>query len=157
MDEIGQDANPHDLQEVADFLGRETWQGVEDRRAIGLLAEHSIHKQTVPVLADRTGLTIGVSHFPPGTSKWNKIEHRLLCHITENWRGRPLVDHETIVQLIGSVRTSTGLSVKSKLDVRTYQTGITVSDAQMDQPNIVAAAFHGEWNYTIKPTRPQCR
>ncbi len=108
-------------------------------------------------LADRTGLTIGVSHLPPGTSKWNKIEHRLFCHITENWRGRPLVDHETIVQLIGSVRTSTGLSVKSKLDVRTYQTGITVSDAQMDQLNIVAAAFHGEWNYTIKPTRPQCR
>jgi hypothetical protein len=108
-------------------------------------------------LADRTGLTIGVSHFPPGTSKWNKIAHRLFCHITENWRGRPLVDHETIVQLIGSVRTSTGLSVKSKLDVRTYQTGITVSDAQMDQLNIVTAAFHGEWNYTIKPTRPQCR
>ena len=106
---------------------------------------------------DRTGLTIGVSHFPPGTSKWNKIEHRLFCHITENWRGRPLVDHETIVQLIGSVRTSTGLSVKSKLDVRTYQTGITVSDAQIDQLNIVAAPFHGEWNYTIKPTRPQCR
>jgi hypothetical protein len=108
-------------------------------------------------LADRTGLTIGVSHFPPGTSKWNKIEHRLFCHITENWRGRPLVDHETIVQLIGSVRTSTGLSVKSKLDVRTYQTGIAVSDAQMDQLNIVAAPFHGEWNYTIKPTRTQCR
>lgn len=108
-------------------------------------------------LADRTGLTIGVSHFPPGTSKWNKIEHRLFCHITENWRGRPLVDHETIVQLIGSVRTSTGLSVKSKLDVRTYQTGITVSDAQMDQLNIVVATFHGEWNYTIKPTRSQCR
>lgn len=108
-------------------------------------------------LADRTGLTIGVSHFPPGTSKWNKIEHRLFCHITENWRGRPLVDHETIVQLIGSVRTSTGLSVKSKLDIRTYQTGITVSDAQMDQLNIVAATFHGEWNYTIKPTRTQCR
>lgn len=108
-------------------------------------------------LADRTGLTIGVSHFPPGTSKWNKIEHRLFCHITENWRGRPLVDHETIVQLIGSVRTSTGLSVKSKLDVRTYQTGITVSDAQMDQLNITVAAFHGEWNYTITPTSPQSR
>jgi Rhodopirellula transposase DDE domain len=107
-------------------------------------------------LADRTGLTISVSHFPPGTSKWNKIEHRLFCHITENWRGRPLVDHETIVQLIGSVRTSTGLSVKSKLDVRTYKTGIAVSDAQMDQLNLVPAAFHGEWNYTIKPTRPQC-
>lgn len=104
-------------------------------------------------LADRTGLTIGVSHFPPGTSKWNKIEHRLFCHITENWRGRPLVDHETIVQLIGSVRTSSGLSVKAKLDTRSYQTGITIADAQMDQLNIVSEAFHGDWNYTIRPRR----
>jgi hypothetical protein len=70
--------------------------------------------------ADRTGLTISVSHFPPGTSKWNKIEHRLFCHITENWRGRPLTDHETIVQLIGSVRTASGLTVRAKLDTRTY-------------------------------------
>jgi hypothetical protein len=69
--------------------------------------------------ANRTGLTIGVSHFPPGTSKWNKIEHRLFCHITENWRGRPLVDHETIVHLIGSVRTSSDLVVKAKLDTET--------------------------------------
>jgi hypothetical protein len=88
-------------------------------------------------LADRTGLTIGVSHFPPGTSKWNKIEHRLFCHITENWRGRPLVDHETIVQLIGSVRTTTGLRVKAKLDTRTYATGIEVPDAEMDDLDII--------------------
>jgi len=73
-------------------------------------------KAELQQLADRTGLTIGVSHFPPGTSKWNKIEHRLFCHITENWRGRPLIDHETIVQLIGSVRTSNGLCVKAKLE-----------------------------------------
>jgi Rhodopirellula transposase DDE domain len=104
--------------------------------------------------ADRTGLTVGVSHFPPGTSKWNKIEHRLFCHITENWRGRPLVDHETIVQLIGSVRTTKGLFVKAKLDTRTYETGISVRDSQMEDLNIIYEAFHGDWNYTIRPNTP---
>ena len=108
-------------------------------------------------LADRTGLTIGVSHFPPGTSKWNKIEHRLFCHITENWRGRPLVDHETIVQSIGSVRTAKGLFVKAKLDTRTYDTGISVRDSEMDELNIVYETFHGDWNYTISPNRPATR
>jgi Rhodopirellula transposase DDE domain len=102
-------------------------------------------------LADRTGLTIGVSHFPPGTSKWNKIEHKLFCHITENWRGRPLVDHETIVQLIGSVRTTTGLRVKAKLDTGTYATGIAVPDADMDDLHIIPDPFHGDWNYTFLP------
>ena len=81
--------------------------------------------------ADRSGLSVSVSHFPPGTSKWNKIEHRLFCHVTENWRGRPLVDRETVVQLIGSVRTSTGLKVKAKLDTRKYPIGIKVSDTEM--------------------------
>jgi hypothetical protein len=104
-------------------------------------------------LADRTGLIIGVSHFPPGTSKWNKIEHRLFCHITENWRGRPLVDHETIVQLIGATRTSAGLQVKAKLDERLYETGIKVSDTEMEQLRLVEDRFHGEWNYTIFPRR----
>lgn len=102
-------------------------------------------------LADQTGLTIGVSHLPPGTSKWNKIEHRLFCHITENWRGRPLVDHETIVNLIGSTRTSTGLRVTARLDRRTYATGIKVSDQEMNQLEIMRHPFHGEWNYTIAP------
>jgi hypothetical protein len=102
-------------------------------------------------LADRTGLTIGVSHFPPGTSKWNKIEHRLFCHITENWRGRPLIDHETVVQLIGSVRTSTGLRVKAKLDTGTYPTGISVPDTDMDDLDIIHDPFHGDWNYTLRP------
>lgn len=102
-------------------------------------------------LADRTGLTIGVSHFPPGTSKWNKIEHRLFCHITENWRGRPLIDHETVVQLIGNVRTTTGLRVKAKLDTHTYATGIEVPDADMRDLDIVRDPFHGDWNYTLRP------
>jgi len=92
--------------------------------------------------ADRTGLAISVSHFPPGTSKWNKIEHRLFCHITENWRGRPLVDHETVVQLIGSVRTSTGLTVRAKLDTRLYETGVRVDDQEMDGLSITLDAFH---------------
>src|SRR5262245_54040113 len=100
---------------------------------------------------DRRGLTISVSHFPPGTSKWNKIEHRLFCHITENWRGRPLLDHETVVQLIGSVRTSTGLTVKARLDRRTYPAGVKVPDAAMDHLRLTPADFHGEWNYTIHP------
>jgi hypothetical protein len=92
-----------------------------------------------------------VSHFPPGTSKWNKIEHRLFCHITENWRGRPLVDHETVVQLIGSVRTTTGLTVKARLDRRIYPIGVKVPDAEMDSICLTPADFHGEWNYTIHP------
>jgi Rhodopirellula transposase DDE domain len=101
--------------------------------------------------ADRSGLAVSVSHFPPGTSKWNKIEHRLFCHITENWRGRPLVDHETVVQLIGSVRTAAGLTVTAKLDTRQYATGIKVSDAEMDDLLITHEPFHGEWNYTLHP------
>lgn len=101
--------------------------------------------------ADRTGLTISVSHFPPGTSKWNKIEHRLFCHITENWRGRPLLDHETVVQLIGSVRTSTGLTVTAKLDTREYPLGIKVPQADMDNLRLTHSDFHGDWNYTIHP------
>ena len=104
--------------------------------------------------ATRTGLTISVVHFPPGTSKWNKIEHRLFCHITENWRGRPLVDRETVVQLIGSVRTTTGLTVRAELDTRAYPVGIKVPDSDMEHVVITRARFHGEWNYTIHPRVP---
>jgi len=108
-------------------------------------------KLSLQRFADRTGLAISVSHFPPGTSKWNKIEHRLFCHITENWRGRPLVDHETVVSLIGSVRTKTGLTVKAALDKREYPIGIKASDAEMDGIALTRDHFHGEWNYTIRP------
>lgn len=108
-------------------------------------------KAELQLLADRTGLTIGVSHFPPGTSKWNKIEHRLFCHITENWRGRPLLDHETVVKLIGSVRTTTGLSVKARIDKRKYPIGIEVGNQEMDGIRITPQPFHGDWNYTIHP------
>jgi hypothetical protein len=85
-------------------------------------------------LADRTGLTLHVSHFPPGTSKWNKIEHRLFCHVTQNWRGKPLVSHDLIVKLIGGTTTSTGLKVRAALDTERYDSGIKVTDKELDQP-----------------------
>jgi len=104
-------------------------------------------------LADETGLELHVHHYPPGTSKWNKIEHRLFCHITQNWRGRPLTDRMTIVELIGATTTKTGLKVECALDERTYEKGIKVSDAEMAALNITGDDFHPEWNYNIKPRR----
>ena len=103
--------------------------------------------------ADETGLDLHVHHYPPGTSKWNKIEHRLFCRITQNWRGRPLTDHMTIVELIGATTTKTGLKVECALDTRTYEKGIKVSDAEMAALNLTGDDFHPEWNYTIKPRR----
>jgi hypothetical protein len=106
-------------------------------------------------LADESGLTIHVHHYPPGTSKWNRIEHRLFCHITQNWRGHPLTDHRTVVELIGATTTRTGLKVECALDTRTYEKGIKVSDQQMKDINITGDIFHPEWNYTIKPKQPE--
>jgi len=97
------------------------------------------------------GIPVQVSHFPPGTSKWNKIEHRLFSFISQNWRGEPLVNYETIVKLVESTKTKTGLIVKCKLDKRSYPKGKLVSDKQMDSIRIQRNKFHGEWNYTIKP------
>ena len=105
-------------------------------------------------LADETGLVIHVHHYPPGTSKWNKIEHRLFCHITQNWRGRPLTDRLAVVELIGATITKTGLKVESVLDTRSYQTGIKVSKAAMKRLDITGDQFHPEWNYTVKPRPP---
>jgi hypothetical protein len=102
-------------------------------------------------LADATGLTLHVSHFPPGTSKWNKIEHRLFCHVTQNWRGKPLVSHELIVKLIGSTTTKAGLKVKAALDTDRYESGIKVSDKELGAVRLKRDAFHGEWNYSILP------
>jgi Rhodopirellula transposase DDE domain len=104
-------------------------------------------------LADETGLVIHVHHFPPGTSKWNKIEHRMFCHITQNWRGRPLMDRVAIVELIGATTTKMGLKIECALDTRTYEKGIKVSDDEMATLNIAGDDFHPEWNYTIKPRR----
>jgi hypothetical protein len=103
-------------------------------------------------LADHTGLTITVRHFPPGTSKWNKIEHRLFSHIAMNWRGTPLVDLATIVSLIGSTRSRSGLHVRAELDRGHYPAGVTVTDAQMATVQLTRHRFHGDWNYTIRPT-----
>src|SRR5271157_479867 len=105
-------------------------------------------------LADETGLTLQVCHYPPGTSKWNRIEHRLFCHITQTWRGRPLISLETVVELIASTKTRTGLTVRCELDTRSYPKGIKVSDAEMKTLNIKGDPFHPEWNYTISPRPP---
>jgi transposase len=102
-------------------------------------------------LADEMNLCIRVSHFPPGTSKWNKIEHRLFCHITSNWRGKPLRTFETVVQLIGHTRTATGLRVKAKLDRRKYPNGIAISNEDMSSLSLHRFEFHGDWNYELQP------
>lgn len=102
-------------------------------------------------LADQTGLIVEVCHYPPGTSKWNKIEHRLFCHITRNWRGVPLETHEVVVSSIGNTRTVSGLEVHAWLDAKTYHKGIKVSEAVLAQCLIKRHDFHGEWNYEIHP------
>jgi hypothetical protein len=108
-------------------------------------------KRELQRFATETGLKITVAHLPPGTSKWNKIEHRLFCHITMNWRGKPLVSHQVIVQLIGSTGTETGLKVCCEIDANLYPKGIEVSNEEMRAIHIAHNAFHGEWNYTISP------
>ena len=105
-------------------------------------------------LADETGLILQVCHYPPGTSKWNKIEHRMFCHITQTWRGKPLTSRETVVELIASTTTRTGLTVRCELDTRSYPKGIKVSDDEMNALNIKGDPFHPEWNYTISPRVP---
>lgn len=102
-------------------------------------------------LSNRLGIPVRVCHFPPGTSKWNKIEHRMFCHITQNWRGRPLVSHEVIIQLIANTTTKTGLKIRAELDKGQYQTGISVSNQQLSALNLKRADFHGEWNYSLMP------
>jgi len=110
-----------------------------------------VWKHELQKFADDMNLRIRVSHFPPGTSKWNKIEHRLFCHITRNWRGRPLRTFETVVELIGSTRTQAGLRVIAKLDKRTYKTGVTVTKEQMDALLLKKNNFRGDWNYELSP------
>jgi len=108
-------------------------------------------KVALQQLADDLGLCIAVCHFPPGTSKWNKIEHRMFCHITKNWRGKPLSSRAVVVNLIGKTKTRTGLQIRAELDTNTYPTGIEVSDEELAAVHIVRDEFHGEWNYTISP------
>jgi len=114
-------------------------------------ARSRLWKVALQTLANRTALRLTVSHFPPGTSKWNKIEHRLFCHITQNWRGQPLVSHEIIVQLISSTTTTEGLKVQAGLDRRRYPTRKKVAKQDLARVHLVPAGFHGDWNYTIVP------
>jgi len=116
-------------------------------------SRNRLWKKSLQGLADELGMKLKICHFPPGTSKWNKIEHRLFCFITKNWRGRPLTTYEVIVNLIASTTTRTGLIVRAALDPREYETGIKVSDDDLKHLRITHAKFHGEWNYTIKPRR----
>ena len=113
-----------------------------------------LFKVELQKLADETGLTLQVCHYPPGASKWNKIEHRLFCHITQTWRGKPLTSRMAVVELIAATTTTAGLTVRCELDTRAYPKGIEVSDAEMAQLNIAGDEFHPEWNYTISPRGP---
>jgi hypothetical protein len=138
--EMGQPAYPqvHDLLVTADSGGSNS-------------SRSRLWKVALQQLADDLGLAITVCHFPPGTSKWNTIEHRLFCHITNNWRGRPLVSRAVVVNLIGGTTTTTGLHVEAALDTSSYATGIKVTDEELAQVRINKHTFHGEWNYTISP------
>jgi hypothetical protein len=111
-------------------------------------------KRELQSFADETGLVLHVHHYPPGPSKWNKIEHRLFCRITQNWRGRPLIYRLAVVELIGATTTKAELKVECALDPRTYVKGVKVTDAEMASLDITGDDFHPEWNYTIKPRPP---
>ena len=110
-------------------------------------------KRELQRFANETGLAVTVAHLPPGTSKWNRIEHRLFAHISQNWRGKPLVSHQVIVQLIGATTTQTGLAVRCELDANCYPKGIKITAAEMATLAITRYLFHGEWNYTISPNQ----
>jgi transposase len=116
-------------------------------------SRNRLWKVALQEFSNRTGLEIEVCHFPPGTSKWNKIEHRLFCHVTRNWQGRPLETYEIVVNLIGSTTTESGLKVRAELDPRTYEKGRKVSDVELAQVNLTPSRFHGDWNYVIRPNR----
>jgi hypothetical protein len=139
-----------------DQMGRERY---PDARELTITADGGgsngsrvrLWKVELQKFADATGMVVHVHHYPPGTSKWNKIEHRMFCHITQTWRGRPLTDRLAVVQLIAATTTKTGLRVESALDTRIYEKGIKVSDAEMKAIDITGDAFHPEWNYTIRP------
>ena len=108
-------------------------------------------KAEIQNLADELKIPISICHFPPGTSKWNKIEHRLFSFISQNWRGKPLISHAVIVKLIAATRTDTGLKVRAKLDIGSYPKGIKVSQAELENVRLRPDSFHGDWNYSILP------
>jgi hypothetical protein len=116
-------------------------------------AKVRLWKRELQRFVNETGLAITVTHLPPGTSKWNKIEHRLFAFITQNWRGKPLVNHQVIVELIGATTTETGLRVSCEIDGNLYPKGVQVTEQEMQAINLTRAEFHGEWNYTISPNQ----
>jgi len=155
----------HDTAEFAVATIRRWWKWMGQRRypkARRLLitadaggsngARLRLWKTELQKLADELRLPIAVSHFPPGTSKWNKIEHRLFSFISQNWRGKPLISYEVIVKLIAATRTAAGLKVKARLDRNSYEDGIKISQAEIDHVRLRRDAFHGDWNYTILPS-----
>lgn len=142
-----------------DVMGRERYPGTDSLMitADGGGSNGSrvkLFKVELQKLADETGLSLQVCHYPPGTSKWNKIEHRLFCHITQTWRGTPLTSHLAVVELIASTTTRTGLTVRCELDTRAYPKGMKVSDEEIASLAIKRDKFHPEWNYTISPRQP---
>ena len=156
----------HDTAQFAAASIRRWWQEMGSsrfKRATKLMitadgggsnsSRNRLWKVALQELANETDLELQVCHFPPGTSKWNKIEHRLFCFITKNWRGRPLTSYQTIVNLIGSTTTKAGLTVRAALDTAEYETGIKISDQELARVNCRRAKFHGDWNYTIRPRR----
>ena len=156
----------HDTAQFATATLRRWWQAIGSQvypQAEALLVtadsggsnsrRSRLWKVALQAVADEIGLSISVCHLPPGTSKWNKIEHRMFCHITENWRGRPLRSLEVIVNLIGNTTTTTGLRIQAALDTHPYPTGLKVSDEELAAVHMTKATFHGEWNYTISPRK----
>jgi len=157
----------HDTASFAANTIRRWWQGMGRQRyskpeSLLIVADCGgsngprvrLWKWELQGLADRLGIPISVCHLPPGTSKWNKIEHRLFSFISQNWRGKPLLTHATIVHLIASTTTTAGLTVRCVLDTRKYPNKTQVSDEQMASIDIKPDRFHGEWNYTIRPREP---
>ena len=128
------------------------FRGSRTRAAEGFFRSRTrLWKAALQELADKLGLRLEVSHFPPGTRKWNKIEQRMFCHITPNWRGRPRVSYAVIVQLIGSTKTDRGLRIRAEVDENEYPTKETVTAQQLARVPLRPAACHGEWNYAILP------
>src|SRR5437763_954371 len=160
----GNVGNDHDtasfaVESIRRWWNMEGWQKYPNASRLLICADGGgsnasrtrLWKLELQKLADETGLSITVSHLPPGTSKWNKIEHRLFSFISQNWRGKPLVSYEVILKLISATTNEKGLSVRCSLDTSTYPAGISVSDEQMATIRIRRDSFHGEWNYTILP------
>lgn len=140
--EMGQEAYPNATELLITADG-----GGSNGSRVGLW------KKELRKLSDELGLEINVCHFPPGTSKWNKIEHKMFCHITKNWRGRPLISYETVVNLIANTTTKTGLSIKAKLDTKQYEKGMKVTKIELENLGIIKDDFHGEWNYKMTPCK----